>query len=121
MKRLSILVIAFIAISVSTFANGGYNVLWSLNNRDTFNSVTEFIGATPKQSEELKDIFYSSTMRLQDALVENSNTEAQKALDFNLANAKSILTPEQYRKYLQILNKIYFEKVVSEFQLSLNN
>jgi len=42
---------------------------------------------------------------------DNENS-AQKALMFNLANAKAILTELQYRKYLTMLNvSVYNEKV----------
>lgn len=107
MKRLSILVMAIVAFCISTYASGEYNVLWSLNNQKTFYAVTEYVGANDEQSKELRDIFYSSSERLRDALVNNNRADAEKALDFNLANAKAILTPEQYRKYLQILNTTY--------------
>lgn len=110
MKRLSILVMAIIAFSVSSFASGEYNVLWTLNNKKTFNTITDYVGATPEQNQELRSIFYASAERLRNALVENNKSDAEKALNFNLAKAKEVLKAEQYRKYLQILNVTYNEQ-----------
>jgi len=110
MKRLSILILAVVAFSISSYASGEYNVLWSLNNDKTFNAITDFVKTTPEQNSELRDIFYNSTERLKEALTNNDKVKAEKALDFNLANAKAILNAEQYRKYLQILNTTYYQQ-----------
>lgn len=107
MKRLSILVMAIVAFSVSTYASSEYNVLWSLNNKKTFEAISSYVGTTPEQEKELRNIFYASSERLRDALVENDKEEAEKALNFNLANVKVILEADQYRKYLKILNITY--------------
>ncbi|MDR2956523.1 MAG: hypothetical protein LBV43_15730 [Prevotella sp.] len=107
MKKLSVLVIMLLAFTFNSYATGEYNVIWSLNNGRTFDDISEFVGMTPDQAESLRDISYSSAVKLHDAFVKNDKKEAEKALIFNLVNAKAILTPEQYKKYLQILNVTY--------------
>ncbi|MFV0419267.1 MAG: hypothetical protein ACK5KT_11125 [Dysgonomonas sp.] len=107
MKKLSILVMAIVAFSVSTYASSEYNVLWSLNSKKTFETISSYVGTTPEQEKELRNIFYASSERLRDALVENNKEGAEKALNFNLANVKIVLEAEQYRKYLKILNLTY--------------
>ena len=101
------MVVAILAFSVSSFASNEYNVLWVLNDRTTFNEVAEFIDADYEQKQQLSEISFDSTQRLKEALVENNKDAAMKALYYNLANAKSILSPTQYKKYLSILNTTY--------------
>ncbi|HMM03087.1 MAG: hypothetical protein ACK5KN_13370 [Dysgonomonas sp.] len=107
MKRLSILFVAILAFSISSFASNDYEVLWVLNNKSTFNTVTDYVQASPAQKEQLGNIFYDSAERLKNALQDNDKEGAWKALAFNLANTKSVLSAQQYRKYLAILNATY--------------
>jgi len=109
MKRLSILLVAILAISINSNAREGeeYKVLWVLNNTTTANNIAEYVDATSDQAEALSDIYYTSVARLTEALTDNDRVEAQKALYYNIANVKAILSPQQYRKYLTILNATY--------------
>lgn len=107
MKKLSILVMAVFAFSVSSYASGEYNVLRSLNNGVALDNVSEYVKANPEQKDKLEDIFYQSAAKLSDALIESDKEAAEHALLFNLANVKHVLSPEQYRKYLTILNDKY--------------
>ncbi len=112
MKKLSILLIAIIAFSVNSFSKEGeeYNVLWVMNNASTNEEVAKYVDATPEQARLLEDINYASLERLKDALYVNNKEDAQKALLFNIANVKNVLSPAQYRKYLEILNMTYFNQ-----------
>ncbi|NDV77428.1 hypothetical protein [Dysgonomonas sp. 511] len=115
MKRLSILLVAILAFSAGSYAVNGneYNVLWTLNNRSVSQKVSDYVGATPAQTQVLNEIFYASVQRLTDALVEGDKTEAQRALIFNIANVKAVLSKQQFRKYLEILNKTYQQQNVA--------
>lgn len=112
MKRLSILLVGILIFSINSFAKDGdeYNVLWTLKNSATANAIAEYIEATPEQAQIMDNIYYASVQRLTEALSESSKTEAQKALYFNIANAKAVLSPAQFRKYLTILNKTYYNQ-----------
>jgi len=112
MKKLSILLVVMLAFSVNSFAKGGdeYSVLWVLNNRVVSQQISDYVQATPEQAQVMEDINYASVQRLTDALTENDKDEAQKALYFNIANVKSVLSKKQYRKYLEILNKTYYQQ-----------
>lgn len=104
MKRLLILVVAVLGLSASSYAQNDYDVLWVLNNKSTFESVAEYVNATSNQKEYMRAIFYDSTEKLKSALIDNDKEAAEKALLFNLANVRSVLSEKQYRKYLTILN-----------------
>jgi hypothetical protein len=112
MKRLSILFAAVLLFSISSYAQDGdeYNVLWSLNQKSTQGTVTDYVKASPEQSEQLQKIFYDSTQLLVNALTDNNKNDAQKALYYNIANVKSVLSQKQFRKYLEILNMTYHEQ-----------
>lgn len=104
MKRLLILFVAVLGLSISSFAQNSYDVLWVLNNNSTFNAVANYVQASPSQKESMKDIFYDSAEKLKQAMIDNDKEAAEKALYFNLANVKSVLSGKQYKKYLTILN-----------------
>ncbi|MBB4036074.1 hypothetical protein GGR21_001975 [Dysgonomonas hofstadii] len=116
MKRLSILLVAIVAFSISSFAQQGigeqYNVLWVLNNTSTANDIAKYVNASPEQAQEMNNIYYASVQRLTEALTSNSKEKAENALYFNIANVKAVLTPTQYRKYLAILNKTFYSQQV---------
>ncbi|MDU1906183.1 MAG: hypothetical protein E6772_15540 [Dysgonomonas sp.] len=107
MKRFFILVAVVAAFSTTTFAsNNEYNLLSGLNETEKVNALSNYLGATSEQKEYLKEIFARSAQKAGTATTEGeiSDAKVKKAMAFNLANAKSVLTPEQYKKYLIILN-----------------
>lgn len=112
MKKLSVLLIAILAFSINSFAKQGneYNALWALKNRAVADKISDFVKATPDQKDQLSDIYYISVQRLTDALSENDAIAAENALYFNIANVKAVLSKDQFKKYLEILNKTYFER-----------
>ncbi|MFV0332307.1 MAG: hypothetical protein ACK5KL_21160 [Dysgonomonas sp.] len=120
MKRLLILFAAIAGFSISSFAEKDYEVLWVLNNKSTFNTVTDYVQASPNQQALMKNIFYDSAEKLKDALIENDQQAAEKALYFNLVNVKSVLTVDQYKKYLTILNATIHNQQDKYLALSKN-
>lgn len=107
MKRIFILVAAIVALSSTTFAaNGEYSLISKLNETQKVNAISNYLEASYEQKESLKEIFALSAKKMKSAMVDGklSEAKAQKAISFNLANTKNILSPEQYKKYLVVLN-----------------
>lgn len=107
MKRLFILAVAIFSLGSVTFAsNGDYAFLSKLNEKEKFNGLVNYLEADYEQQRYLKEIFELSSQKMERASRsgENSEKEVKKALAFNLANTKSVLSAEQYKKYLIVLN-----------------
>ncbi|MDL2214725.1 hypothetical protein LJC00_00865 [Dysgonomonas sp. OttesenSCG-928-M03] len=107
MKRLFMLVAAVIALGSTAFAsNGEYEVISKLNNKKTIEGVSSYLKVNFYQREYMEDIFALSAKKMEKAMDGGvvSDTDAKKALAFNLANMKDILSPDQYKKYLVVLN-----------------
>ena len=75
-----------------------------LNNQSTVNSLSKYLEITNEQKDQLKYIFELTSIKLSDALNKEDEIAAEKAVWFNLGNAKLILTDIQYRKYLTTIN-----------------
>ena len=75
-----------------------------LNNQSTVNSLSKYLEITNEQKEQLTNIFEQTSIKLSDALNKEDEIAAEKAVWFNLGNAKLILTDIQYRKYLTTIN-----------------
>ncbi len=103
-----ILVIVLIAMSglTSAYANkfNEYEVLNKVSNESTFKTISRYLQIDEEQSAQMKYIFRLTERKLSYAKEKGSEVAAEKALLFNLGNAKAILSEEQYRKYLIILN-----------------
>lgn len=112
MKKL--LVIALIAMSgvTSLFANEltDYEVLNKVSNESTFKTMVRYLNLDDEQADQMKYIFRLTERKFAVAAEKNSDVAADKAVMFNLGNAKAIMSSEQYRKYLIVLNvsKYYF-------------
>lgn len=107
MKRLFILVAAIIALGSTSFAgNNEYELFSKLNEKEKFEGLSNYLQVNFEQQSYLKDIFALSIKKLEKAMSNGAVTdkESRKILAFNLANAKDVLSSEQYRKYLIILN-----------------
>jgi esterase/lipase len=102
------IVVIMLAIAGATAAQtmelNDYKVLNKLNNETTFNSLIRYLEANEDQIDQLKYVFTLTERKLEYANKKTSLVAAEKALMFNLGNAKYILTEEQYRKYLRVLN-----------------
>lgn len=106
MKKIVLLIAVLVAGATSTYAINPVDseVFYKLNDEATFNGLMKYLKADGEQAENLKYIFEVTESKIK-AAVKNENDEASdKAVNFNLANAKNILTPYQYKKYLSIVN-----------------
>ena len=108
MKRLFVLGLAVMALGVGAFAQESSGFVAKLNEKTTFDRVSEFVDVDYYQKRNLQYIFNEASKRFDRATAQGLGEEAalEKAINFNVANAKAILSDYQYRKYLQILNKI---------------
>lgn len=106
MKKILILAIIALTTAVNSFALdlNEYKVFYKLNNEKTFNSLVRYLDAEGDQKEQLRYIFSLTERKMKNALDAENETAAEKAMWFNLANAKSILSVEQYKKYLVAIN-----------------
>lgn len=108
MKKLFISAIALLAFSSMSFASD-YEFMNKLNNETTFKSLSRYIKADYDQRSALKYIF-SETEKKKDIVEKEiaegkaTNHDMDKVLYFNLANVKAVLSPDQYRDYLVVLN-----------------
>lgn len=102
MKKVLVFTIALFALGTSlSYAAGGYETFYKLNEKSTFNAMTRYLGTNFEQSNDLKYVFHLTEKKIKKA---GNDTALEKAVMFNLANAKAVLTAEQYRKYLVVLN-----------------
>lgn len=92
-----------VVFTTGAFARNNYNVLYKLNDKDTFKSVMRYLQADYSQTNDLMYVFALTEKKLE-SVKEGNEKGMEKALRFNLANAKAVLSPDQYRKYLILLN-----------------
>ena len=115
MKKILMLVLVLVATSASTFALNpkDYSVFYSLNNKSTFNSLIDYLKADKEQVDFLKQVFNETAKELDSATKSNNEKLAESVLKYNLYNAKCVLSEEQYKRYLKMLNTFsYNEKSV---------
>lgn len=104
MKKLFILVAIVFAVVGSASASNNYGFMLRLGEQKTFNSVMRYIQADYDQKDQMKAMLYDSASRLDRAMKSKDDKAIEKAVYFNLANARNILSVDQYRKYLAVLN-----------------
>src|ERR1035437_1677883 len=111
MKGNLVLFVVLFAIYARTFAinPSDYVVFYKLNDKSTFSSLINYLGADKEQAGYLKQVFNVTTEELKKASNTGNNKFAESVLDYNLYNTKCVLSENQYRMYLMVLN------------LSLNN
>jgi len=114
MKKIFSLLVILVAFGTSVFGlnQNKYNVFYQLNNTTTFNSLVSYLDVDNDQANDLKSMFSITENKLKSASEINSDSYSERAMFYNLINAKSILSEDQYRKYLIMLNaSTYNEKV----------
>ena len=115
-KVLIVLAIAVVSIlKVSAINPTEYSVFYKLNDKSTFSSLSRYLGADYDQSAQLKLIFSMTEKKMNVAIKNENNEAAEKAMYFNLANARHILSAEQYKKYLIALNISRNNLIVNDY------
>ena len=105
MKRLFVLGLAIMALGANVFASGN-EVINKLNDDTVFRGMVRYLDAGYQQTNDLRYVFSESARIYNKATAKGMNTAeaSQKAFNFNLANARAILSPEQYKKFVRVLN-----------------
>ena len=106
MKKILMLVLVLVAASASTFALNpkDYSVFYSLNNKSTFNSLIDYLKADKEQVDFLKQVFNETAKELDSATKSNNEKLVESVMKYNLYNAKCVLSEDQYKRYLKMLN-----------------
>ena len=106
MKKILIVVLGLVVSATSAFAldTNKYEVFSILDNESTFYGLVSYLDVDNNQVEKLDIVFSMTEEKMASALKENNEVAAEKAMYFNLANAKSVLNEGQYKKYLAIIN-----------------
>ena len=106
MKKILVLIAVCIGYSVSTFAfnPSDYKSFYKLNNKATFTGLVGYIDADQEQAVFLKRVFKVTEEELSNAAKKENIAAAENVVNYNLRNAKCILTEEQYKKYLVFVN-----------------
>jgi len=104
MKKVLVLVMVAFATSAFALNPGNYKVVYKLNNEPTFNALVRYLDADDSQAEQLKYVFELTENKMRTALKSDNETAVDNVLTFNVGNAKYILSDNQYRKYLVVLN-----------------
>lgn len=100
----AMIMLASVSFSASALELNEYKVFNRLNNESTQKSLARYLQTNEAQAEMLKTVFEQTGNKMKHAIENENEIAAEKAMWFNLANAKSILTPAQYKKYLVALN-----------------
>lgn len=106
MKKIVLSALLMLAVCGSTFAMdlSDYKVFSKLNNDATLRSLVRYLKADADQSDKLKYIFELTERKVNSAVNKGDEKSAEKAMFFNLGNAKYVLSADQYKKYLLVLN-----------------
>ena len=106
MKKTLIILAVLVASATSTFAmnSGETEAFLQLNEKKVFNGLMKYLGTNSEQADYLKTVFESTEKKIKNAERRSDEKAYDNAVVFNLANAKYVLSHEQYRKYLITLN-----------------
>lgn len=105
MKKVLVTLLVMVATS-TMFAvnNNGYDVFYKLNNQTVLKGLVRYLDASYYQADQLEFIFSMTEDKLNSALNSKNTEKAERAVLFNISNVKVILSEEQYKKYLVMLN-----------------
>ena len=100
----AMIMLASVSFSASALELNEYKVFNRLSYESTQKSLARYLQTSEAQAEMLKTVFEQTGNKMKHAIDNENEMAAEKAMWFNLANTKSILTPAQYKKYLVALN-----------------
>jgi hypothetical protein len=106
MKKILVLVLVFVASAAHTFAlnPSDYNALCKLNNKAAYTALIGYIDANQEQAAFLQHVFKVTEEEMKTAIIKDNDKIAENVLNYNLRNTKSILSEDQYKKYLTFVN-----------------
>lgn len=103
-KILTVIIVAFATTGIFAKNPVKYEMLYKLNNENTFNSMVRLLRANEDQKDQLMYIFSKTEKKLKKALLNEDFIAADKVVKYNLENAKYFLTEDQYNKYEAVIN-----------------
>lgn len=106
MKKLFVLVVAVLGFTSATFAESPSSFIYKLNDTKTFNKVSSFLSADSEQRENLQFVFGEAEKKIEKEMAKGASYDeaVNKAIYFNLANARVILSKDQYHKFVCLIN-----------------
>lgn len=101
-----ILILAMIAIANSAFAINPnvYYAYSQLSKESTLKYVSEYVNAGSSQTNELEAVFAETKQKFKLAIKRENGVTFDDAIDYNLKAVKSILSRNQYKKYLRMIS-----------------
>lgn len=87
-----------------------FEFMTKMNEGKSLKALAKYVEAGFEQYGDMRMVLNSSAYKMEKAIESNDEAQVKKALNFNLANMRAILTKEQYRKYLTLLNVSYYNK-----------
>lgn len=116
MKKILFSVMMLVSFSTVSFAVNqldDYKALHKLTNKDTFVSLVSYLNVDEQQASLLNEVFTITNKELNTAEKNDNDSFAESVLNYNLYNAKCILSENQYKKYLVFINYLRNDKLLS--------
>ena len=112
MKRLVILLVAVLGFGATTFAGNNNSeafsnsFIYKMNEAKTFDKIASFLQVGFEQKDALEYVFGEATKVMDKAAKNGASVDeaTEKAVYFNLGNAKQILSRDQYIKFVGLIN-----------------
>jgi len=107
MKRLFLTVVAVLSMTMTFAENEKLN---STENASAYNMSVNCLGLSIDQAEAVQDIHKSFCADMMNAAAANADERkgmVQKAIEKDLKYMRYVLTNDQYRKYLMLLNATF--------------
>ncbi len=106
MKKVLVMLLVAFATYGSTFALdlNEYEVFYKLNNETTMKSLSRYLQLNDCQKSNLVTEFKHNESNIRQAIQNSNAIAAEEAMNLHLSNLKSLLTEEQYNKFVIALN-----------------
>ncbi|BEG98688.1 hypothetical protein [Bacteroides sedimenti] len=115
MKRFLILVLAALGLSTVSFADNSStkvttsfsnSFIHKMNNKTTFEGIADFLDMSYHQKDVMRYIFSEAQKVMTKESEKGASVKeaAEKAIYFNLGNARQVLSRGQYLKFVGLIN-----------------
>ena len=106
MKRLGLTLVAAVCLTATTFAAGNQPTTAKWEGNINITKLSKYLNLDSNQHEEVANICEYFTEQMEHATNSKKNQEKllRNAVYGNLKLMKKVLTPDQYRKYVTLLN-----------------
>lgn len=115
MKRLLVLALAAFGFGAATFAgnsnatttaSSSNSFIYRMNDATTFNGIANFLKMSYQQKDIMQYVFSEAEKVMREATEKGASAKeaVEKAIYFNLGNAREVLSREQYIKFVGLIN-----------------